>query len=101
MTIEAKLDRIIELLEAKSGKPETKAAPPPPPKAAKPKPQVEEPKEEPVGPTKAQVEEAVQKMLSANKRKEAVAALGNYKATSISKLAESDYAAFLEEANAI
>ena len=109
MTIEAKLDRIIELLEAKT---ETKAAPPPPPaaakpaKVAKPAPKVEAPAEEveleeASGPTKDEVSKVVEGLLKANKRDAAIALLKKFKAVSVSTLKESDYAAFLEEAQEI
>lgn len=66
-------------------------------KGKEPEPVVETPK----GPTKVQVGEAVEKMLGANKRDEAVALMKTFKAASVSTLKESDYAAFLEGADAI
>ena len=105
MTIEAKLDRIIELLEAKT---ETKAAPPPPPVAkakAKPAPKVEAPVVDADAPdevpTKDDVSKIVESMLKANKRTEAIALMEKFKATSVSTLKESDYAAFLDAADEI
>jgi len=51
--------------------------------------------------TKEAVGKAVEAMLKANKRKEAVALLAKLGATSVSSLAESNYAAFIEEADAV
>ena len=73
-----------------------------PAKVAKPtKAAKQEPKEEPEGPTKEQVGAAVEKLLASNKRKEAIALMGKYKATSVSSLDEKHYADFLEGAETI
>jgi hypothetical protein len=56
---------------------------------------------EPEGPTKEDVSAVVEKLLGADKRKEAVALMKKFKATSVSSLSEADYAVFLEEAEEI
>jgi len=71
-----------------------------PPKAEKPAPEPEVVKE-PEGPTKEEVGKAVEAMLAANKRKEAIALMKQFKATSVSSLDTKHYAAFLEEAETI
>jgi hypothetical protein len=57
--------------------------------------------EEPKGPTREDVGKAVESMLAANKRKEAVALMKEFGATSVSSLDAAKYAAFLEGAEAI
>ena|ERR1700675_1222329 len=77
------------------------------PKAEKPAKVVKavEPKvEAPVvveGPTKVDVGTAVEKMLGANKRTEAVALMKKFGAASVSTLKETDYEAFIAAADAI
>jgi uncharacterized protein (DUF2267 family) len=51
--------------------------------------------------TKDQVSAAVQEMLKANKRQEAIDLLASFKAKSVSGLAEADYAAFVDGANEV
>jgi hypothetical protein len=51
--------------------------------------------------TKDQVSAAVQEMLKANKRQEAIDLLARFKAKSVSGLAEADYAAFVDGANEV
>jgi cell division septation protein DedD len=69
---------------------------------AKPAPEPEpEVADEPEGPTKEDVGKSVEAMLAANKRKEAIALMKKFKATSVSSLDKADYAAFLEESEAI
>ena len=53
------------------------------------------------GPTKADVGTAVEKMLGANKRTEAVALMKKFGAASVSTLKETDYEAFIAAADAI
>ena len=77
-----------------------------PPKAEKaekaekaaPEPEVEK---EPEGPTKEDVGKTVEAMLAANKRKEAIDLMKKYKATSVSSLGASDYAAFIEDCESV
>jgi hypothetical protein len=78
------------------------------PKAEKPAKAVKEPvieKAKPVetaeGPTKVDVGTAVEKMLGANKRTEAVALMKKFGAASVSTLKETDYEAFIAAADAI
>jgi uncharacterized protein (DUF2267 family) len=51
--------------------------------------------------TKDQVSAAVQELLKANKRQEAIDLLARFKAKSVSGLAEADYAAFVDGANEV
>jgi hypothetical protein len=51
--------------------------------------------------SKDQVSAAVQEMLKANKRQEAIDLLAKFKAKSVSGLAEADYAAFVDGANEV
>ena len=53
------------------------------------------------GPTKEQAGEALQGLLTSNKKTQAIALLKKFKAQSLSGLAATDYAAFIEEANDI
>ena len=74
-----------------------------PPKAEKaekaaPEPEVEK---EPEGPTKEDVGKTVEAMLAANKRKEAIDLMKKYKATSVSSLDASNYAAFIEDCESV
>ena len=57
--------------------------------------------EEPTGPTKDEVSKAVENLLKANKRTEAIALMEKFGAKSVSTVKESDYAAFLEAADEI
>lgn len=95
----ASIERNTAALIALADKPEPKAAPAAkaPPKASKPAP---EPAPEAV-PTKEEASKAVEALLKANKRAEAIALLGKFKAKAVSGIAESDYAAFVEAANAV
>jgi outer membrane biosynthesis protein TonB len=69
---------------------------------AKPAPEPEpEVADEPEGPTKEDVGKSVEAMLAANKRKEAIALMKKFGATSVSSLDAKNYAAFLEESEAI
>jgi hypothetical protein len=69
---------------------------------AKPAPEPEpEVADEPEGLTKEDVGKSVEAMLAANKRKEAIALMKKFGATSVSSLDKANYAAFLEESEAI
>jgi hypothetical protein len=69
---------------------------------AKPAPEPEpEVADELEGPTKEDVGKSVEAMLAANKRKEAIALMKKFGATSVSSLDAKNYAAFLEESEAI
>jgi hypothetical protein len=57
--------------------------------------------EKAAGPSKDEISKAVEELLKANKRKEAIDLMKKFDAKSVSTIKESDYAAFLEEANAI
>jgi hypothetical protein len=57
--------------------------------------------EAPTGATKEAVGKAVEAMLKANKRKEAVALLKKFGAESVSSLAATNYDAFVEEADGV
>lgn len=88
---------------APAAKPVKVAAPVKPAKVATPKAPVEEEAEAEVtdGPTKEQVGKAVEGLLAANKRKEAIALMKKYGATSVSSLDEKHYPKFLSEADEI
>lgn len=73
-------------------------------KASKPAPKAEAPVEEveeAAGPTKDAVSKAVESLLKANKRQEAIDLMAQFKAKSVSTIQESDYAAFIEAADEI
>ena|ERR1017187_4456644 len=72
-----------------------------PAKSPKSPPKPEPEKDEAEAVSKQLVGEAVEKLLGANKRAEAVALMKKFKATSVSSLDEKHYAAFLEEADAL
>ena len=75
------------------------AKPAKPAKVSKPTPEPEV--AEPAGPTKEEVGNAVQAMLSANLRDPAIKLMEKYKAKSVSTLDPTHYAAFLKAANEI
>ena len=86
--------------EAEAPAPKKAGRPPKAEKAEKaaPEPEVEK---EPEGPTKEDVGKTVEAMLAANKRKEALDLMKKYKATSVSSLDASNYAAFIEDCESV
>ena len=80
----------------------TKAVKLTPPFEDQPEAEKAEKAEKPEKPTvsKEQVGKVVSNLLAANKRPQAVALLKKFGATSVSKVSESDYAAFVSEGNA-
>lgn len=99
-TAQIYLDFLNGVGDTSAAKPVEKAAKPAKPtKAVK---EVEpEPEVPPAGPSKADVGLAVEKMLGANKRTEAVNLMKKFGASSVSTLKDSDYAAFIEASDAI
>jgi nicotinamidase-related amidase len=117
--IEDKIDALIAAMNNLTAAIVGSTVAPPPPPVTPAKPKADKPKKAPakseeeivkevaqaaeaeVTVTKDQVSAAVQELLKANKRQEAIDLLARFKAKSVSGLAEADYAAFVDGANEV